>query len=327
MAVSPGFIPRILRISSRHVVHLHVGHAILPEITLLAAALRRFPYVAHFHIELAPSGPLGRALPLYKFLLLRPALRRASCVVALSDEVAADMGRRYGIPPERVLVMSNGVAPEFFSDRAGAAEPVHVDSERPLRLLFVGRLTRQKNVPRLFDAVALAKTPVELVIVGDGEDRAALEALARGAGLSNARFVGAKVGRELAEWHRWADVFVLSSDIEGGLPLVVLEAMAGGLPVIATDVAGISDTFGDAGLLAAPNPRSLAEAIDGIAADPELRMKVGGRNRERAEQYSWASRIVTLRELYRQVHPDYPGALDVEALRRLLEDGILESVV
>ncbi|MCK9925045.1 glycosyltransferase family 4 protein [Frankia sp. AgPm24] len=337
--LAPGFLPRILAVSDRHVVHLHMGHALLPEIVLLAAALRRFPYVAHFHIDADRSGRMGVLLPLYKALLLRPAIRRAACVIALSDKVALDMAREYAIPIERVLVMSNGVAPEFFADQPDAApEPTRTPEPtgatgatgataiagtpgRPLRLLFVGRLTRQKNVPRLLEALGSVRAPVELVVVGDGEDRETLEAQVTQLGLRNARLVGPETGDALARWHRWADVFVLSSDIEGGLPLVVLEAMAGGLPIIATDVAGVSDTFGDAGILAAPNADALAAAIDRMAADPELRAKAGARNRERAESFSWTRRIAVLLELYRQVHPDHDGHLDVAALRRLLTDG------
>ncbi|WP_163548671.1 glycosyltransferase family 4 protein [Candidatus Frankia nodulisporulans] len=321
--LAPGFLPRILAVSDRHVVHLHMGHALLPEIVLLAAALRRFPYVAHFHIDADRSGRMGVLLPLYKALLLRPAIRRAACVIALSDKVALDMAREYAIPLERVLVMSNGVAPEFFADQPDATpEPAAVAGTpgRPLRLLFVGRLTRQKNVPRLLEALGSVRAPVELVVVGDGEDRETLEAQVTQLGLRNARLVGPETGDALARWHRWADVFVLSSDIEGGLPLVVLEAMAGGLPIIATDVAGVSDTFGDAGILAAPNADALAAAIDRMAADPELRAKAGARNRERAESFSWTRRIAVLVELYRQVHPDHDGHLDVAALRRLLTD-------
>ncbi|MCM3883437.1 glycosyltransferase family 4 protein [Frankia sp. R82] len=318
--LAPGFLPRILAISRRHVVHLHMGHALLPEIVLLAAAVRRFPYVAHFHIDADRSGRMGILLPLYKALLLRPAIQRAACVIALSDRVAADMAREYAIPLERVLVMSNGVAPEFFAARPDPTPEPPQAADRPLRLLFVGRLTRQKNVPRLLEALGSVNAPVELVVVGDGEDREALEAQVTQLGLGNARLVGPKTGEELARWHRWADVFVLSSDIEGGLPLVVLEAMAGGLPIIATDVAGVSDTFGDAGILAAPNARSLATAIDRMAADPDLRAKASARNRERAESFSWTRRITVLLDLYRQVHPDHPDQLDVAALRQLRKD-------
>jgi len=322
--LAPGYLPRLLRISRDHVVHLHLGHALVPELVLLAALARRFPYVAHFHIDADQSGPLGVLLPVYKALFLRPVLRRASCVIALSEKVGAEMSRDYGVPAERVLVMSNGVAPEFFEEPELVEEPGGAHAEdvhtggRPVRLLFVGRLTRQKNVPRLLTAMTLVRTAVELVIVGDGEDRADVEAQVAALGLTQVRLVGVQVGRELAAWHRWADVFVLTSDVEGGLPLVVLEAMAGGLPVVATDVPGVSDTFGDAGVLAAPDPRSVAEAVDQLAGSPQLRRKVGARNRARAESFSWARRIETLRALYRQVHPDHPGDLDVAALRETL---------
>ena len=85
--------------------------------------------------------------------------------------------------------------------------------------------------------------------------RAMLEALCRELDLTGVRMVGSQTTKQLVDWYRWADAFVLPSDKEG-MPLAVLEAMASGLPVVATSVPGLRDTVGDDGILALPDPAS-----------------------------------------------------------------------
>jgi phosphatidylinositol alpha-mannosyltransferase len=167
-------------------------------------------------------------------------------------------------------------------------------------LLFVGRLSPQKNVPRLIDAVALATRPVELTIVGDGSERRPLEASAARRGLRNVRFVGAAHGDELAAYYRRADAFILASDKEG-MPLAVLEAMAAGLPVIATDVPGVRETVGDDGLVVTPSAPAVAAAIDRLASDRVLMARLANRSRARGSTAGWESRIDSLEALYEEV--------------------------
>src|SRR5258708_38502773 len=87
-----------------------------------------------------------------------------------------------------------------------------------------------------------------LTIVGDGEDREKLETLTKDLNLKNVTFEGKKYGEQLQEYYKNADVFVICSDQEG-MPLVVLEAMAAGLPIIGSDVAGIHELVEGSGIL------------------------------------------------------------------------------
>ena len=279
LSFMPTLLLRLLRLPRSAAVHVHVTQAYVAEMVWLAAVLRRRPFVAHFHGDVEPSGRLGALFVVYKRWILGRTLRAAEQVIVLSDHQVHFIAERYGVLRERLAVVPNAVGPEFF--REPSQTPDH---DGPFRLLWVGRLARQKNVSRLLEAVAAVSLPVELVIVGDGDQRAILEHVIRDLGLTTVRMVGAVYGEELVGWYRWADAFVLSSNSEG-MPLALLEAMASGLPIVGTDVPGIADTVGADALLAPPDPTALARGIERLILDPILRADLARRGYERAKRH------------------------------------------
>jgi glycosyltransferase involved in cell wall biosynthesis len=294
-ALSSGLVLRLLALPRDAIVHAHIAQAFVPEMVWLTSALRRRPFIVHFHLDVDPSGPAGVVLPAYKRWVLSPVLRRAAAVVALSQAQSAFLQERHGVDPRRITVIPNGVAWPFVRpDR-----PSSVVGE-PLRLLFVGRLDAQKNVVRLIDAMRHVTAPVVLVIVGDGEQRPRIAERLRGANLPNVRLVGAKTGAELHRWYEWAEAFVLPSDKEG-MPLVLLEAMAAGLALVATDVPGTRELVDGVGILAAPDPVALGTAIERVAADPVLRARLAAQSAACAGRHSWHSRLGDLESLYERV--------------------------
>lgn len=286
-------IVHLLRQPRRALVHVHIAQAYVPEMVRLAAWVRRRPYVAHFHLDCDPTGRFGWLFLLYKRWILGGSLRSAARVIVLSPAQSEFVRKSYGVAEERIVVMPNGVSDPFV--QAARAAPDHGGA---FRLLFVGRLSPQKNVQRLLRALPAISVPVELVVVGEGEQRTMLEALCRRLGLPRVSMVGFQTSAQLVDWYRWADAFVLPSDKEG-MPLALLEAMASGLPVVATDVPGIADTVGEDGILVAPDPEALAAAVDLLAADPALWHDLSRRGSARAGQLSWAARVEELRALYR----------------------------
>jgi glycosyltransferase involved in cell wall biosynthesis len=127
-----------------------------------------------------------------------------------------------------------------------------------------------------------------------------LERMADELGLSNVRFVGAMAGDELTAWYHWGDTLVMTSEKEGN-SLVLLEAMAAGLPIVAAAVVGVIDTVGDSGLLPQPDPASFAKAVDSVVADPELRRDLAWRSYQRAQQFPWSALLETLQDIYDDV--------------------------
>lgn len=302
--LSLGLLWRLLRVPRGAVYHAHVGLLVVPELTWLAARIRRRPFVAHFHMRVGPTSRLGRALlaPYDRWVTGR-VLRSADRVVALTEEQRGELAQAYAVEPTRVLVVPNGVSSPVRRPDA----PRRRDPSRPLRLLYVGRLSRQKNIPRLVRTLALlAEDDVEAVVVGSGEDQGVLrEALAGGA-LPHVRWVGTQRGRELSDWYDWADALVMTSDAEG-MPLVLLEAMMAGLPVVATDIEGVRRTADSAALLAPPDAAALAAGVRRLATEPHTYDALAAASWERGAAYSWESQIPRLTGLYAALAAERAG--------------------
>ncbi len=295
--ISPGLLFRLLMIPRNSVIHAHLTHAFLPEAIWLTSKLRRRPYIAHFHLDVDPSGPFGFLLRHYKRLIFGPVMRGASRVIALSADQATFLATAYGVSRCRLRVVPNGVSDRFF---ALARTPREQNAPGPLRLLFVGRLDQQKNVQRLLDAMATLVGVAELVVVGDGEDRERLTTFVGDAGLGHVRFVGTQRGEDLERWFRWADAFVLTSDREG-MSISLLEGMAAGLPIVATRVPGTVELLDGIGMLVEPSAEAVAAGIGRLAGDHDLRTALAGRSRLAGKEMSWPRRIDQLDDLYRNL--------------------------
>ena len=141
-AVAPGLLVRLFALPRDTVAYVHVASLLVPEVTALAARLRGYRTVMHFHLDVAPNGPLGRILEPYKTLAVGPALRHADRVVVLSDEQRRFVARRYAVAWDRIRVVPNGVSVRRLEPEAPWRDP-WPDAPDGLRVLFVGRLATQ----------------------------------------------------------------------------------------------------------------------------------------------------------------------------------------
>lgn len=211
--------------------------------------------------------------------------RGASHVVANSHGLAALARRSAGAVP--IAVIPNGVDTDRFTP---AADRPPSDT---VRLCFVGRLVRQKGLDTLLAALAKlpATAPWRLTLVGDGPARPELSTQADHLGLAErVHFAGWTIRDALPRLLVAHDLFVFPSRDEG-MPNAVLEAMAAGLPVIATAIAGNEELVlpDRTGLLVPPDdPDALADALDRCLGDAALRRAFGHAGRERAvREYAW----------------------------------------
>ena len=190
--------------------------------------------------------------------------RDAKFIVAISDYARSQL---LAILPVqdwlKVVVVRCGLS----LDDVPVPPPRIRESDDPLRVLCVGRLVPEKGQAILLQAVAelrRQKHACELILVGDGPDRGTLEELGRELGISDdIRFLGAVGQDEIHNWFEWADVFCLPSFAEG-LPVVIMEAMASGVPVVTTRITGIPELIehGVTGLLVPPGrPEAIAQAL------------------------------------------------------------------
>jgi len=258
-------------------LHNHFGDA-TGTVTLLAGVLAQVTYSITVHGPHIFFDPTHWAL--------REKVRRARFIVCISHYCrsqmmlfsdAADWGKlkivRCGVGTSRLL-----------------PAPTRAQAEK---LLYTGRLSVEKGLSVLFESLKVlsdAGRDYELTLVGDGVDRARLEALARDLAIDrHLVFAGYRSQDEVGEYLRRSDIFILPSFAEG-VPVSLMEAMVTGIPVIATNVGGVAELVESerTGLLVPPaDSAALAQAIARYQDDHELRRRVASNGRERViQQYN-----------------------------------------
>lgn len=280
------------------VLHAHAFGYFPTWAAATARRLRGTPLVV------TPHADPGRGLAfsrVYHRSMARATLRVADRLVAQSD-----VERRFllglGLDPERIVVLPTGIA---LDDFAGTARP---GSGEAVRFLYVGRLDlEQKGLDVLGRALtSLGRgTPVKMVFVGDDWGAlASLRSRVERAGIPDrVEFVVGAPRTRVLEEYRAADAFVLPSRFES-FPRALLEAMAAGLPIVATRVGGVPEMVaeGENALLVPPgDERGLADALRTLADDPGLRSRFGAASRRRAEAYDWDRLIPRYRALFEEL--------------------------
>lgn len=283
------------------IVHIHT--ALVPLVTLARAALlvvaarvRLRKVVLHVHsgkIQLWLTNSIRKTV-------VRVALAGANRVVAVSQ--GAHEALRSSVSPKRLRYVPNGVDVERF----GPPEQPH----DPPRVLYVGLLTPRKGVTDLFTASRMLLDrgiEHELVIAGGTPDEGPeAEAEVRAAAPSHAQLVGTRPHEEMIELYRSADVFCLPSWWEA-MPLTVLEAMATGVPVVATGVGDVPSMLGGGAageIVPVRNPPALANALEKFLTDAELRRRRGDEGRRRAaERYTLEANAGAVNAIYEELNP------------------------
>ena len=242
------------------------------------------PGLPHLHTEdgFGPDEVSGQK---WRRIATRRIVLRSATVVLPSATLFRIARDTWRLPTTRLCHIPNGIDLARFAPPDGRPESRRAAQEQVVGT--VATLRAEKNIERLLRAVAALRADglaCRLVVVGEGAERQRLEALALELGLAGAtEFTGGRA--DPSEAYRGFDVFALSSDTEQ-MPLSVMEAMASGLPVAATDVGDVRTMLGDAGA-ACVVPRDdalLAGAIARLLRDPALRARLGAANRARAER-------------------------------------------
>ncbi len=254
----------------------------------VAAALEVAPTVGVLHLDGDTGGGARRRE-------LAGLYHRMAAVLTPSSRGRDQLLRDFGLPPHRVHVVPNGV--DVPADPRGPAGNVVP------RIGGLGRLTEQKGFDVLLESVrslVARGVRLEVVIGGAGRDGERLAAAAAGLPV---RFCG--MVTDVRSFLSELDLFCLSSRREA-LPLVLLEAMAEGLPSVATDVGDVRTAVGDAAVVVPPgDPTALAEALAGLLHDPRARRDIAVRARRTAERSFDADRMAraTVAHLARFVGP------------------------
>ncbi len=264
-------------------------------------ALARLGYRArHIHME-DGFGPDETDTRKRRRNLARRALLSRSRVIVPSTTLKKIARERWKIPSANLQYIPNGIdCARFAKRRSGCQAAPWQGGSAPVVGIVAG-LRAEKNLARLIRATALLrdKSPIRLVIVGDGTQRTSLQSLAADLGIGeNVTFTGHIA--DPAHLYGSFDLFALTSDTEQ-MPYTVLEAMAAGLVVVATDVGDIKSMVSaeNAPLIVGRNDQAVADAILRAVKEPAFVRRVGAANQARARRhYDQSAMFAAYAELY-----------------------------
>jgi phosphatidylinositol alpha-mannosyltransferase len=285
------------------VVHVHCPISpILPLLAIESASDAGIPVVGTFHT----ASDSDRAIRLFRRPLRKFAARLGRAVAV--SEAARDYAARHF--PNDMTIVPNGVDLDRF--RPGADRLARYDDGVP-NLLFVGRFDPRKGLPELFaacDRLAREGASFRLILVGDGTLRREAERLSGGALRGRVHFEGRVAHDRLPAYYATADLFC--SPARGGesFGMVLLEAMALGVPVVATDLPGHRSvvTDGHDGLLVPRrDPAALAAALGRLLDDPDERRRLGGNGLRSAARFGWNQIAARLESIYESLLPARQG--------------------
>ena len=278
-----------LRAFRPDVLHAHEPEA--PSTSMWATLASRAPVVATFH-----SGAEGSRLFAVAAPLIRRVTRRISVRVAVSRAaerfVAARIGGSFQIVPNGVHVV-----------RFANSRPAQLGPGR--KLLFVGRLDERKGFAtavRAFASLAFERPDLRLIVVGDGPERSAIDGLSVDV-RDRISMLGTVANTDLPPYHAACDLYLGTSIGGESFGIVLVEAMAAGLPVVASDIPGYDEVVRDGvdGLLVSPrDPAALAAAAGSILDDPDLAARLSDAGRARARTFDWATVGAQLMACYEQ---------------------------
>ena len=311
-------LPRLARLEGFDVVHIHYPFIFGAELTLLARLRRRSrdaALIVHYKNRLLGGGPRGALFEAYEHSVAPTLIRAADRVLVLSEDHARSvpyLRRALERTPERLIEMPNGVDTEVFSpgtDASGLRERLGIGSG-DVAAAFVATLDRAHHFKRLDLAVAaLARAGsenVHLIVAGGGELLDGFRAAAADAGVGDrVHFLGRVPHAELPDVLRACDLFMLTTEPPESFGIVLIEALACGLPAIATDYPGVRAVIddGETGyLVPAGDADAVALTLDRmVALGPKGRSAIGAKGRQRCEQrWAWPALLDRMDDAYAQ---------------------------
>lgn len=275
------------------------------------------PHVVMFHTlaEAKNRHHLEEREPRYRLAGERAVAQEADRIICASDGEREMLRDLYGVPSARVSVIPCGVDMEKFQpmDRAAAKATLGLDLDVPV-LLFVGRIEPLKGINVLIRAAAQLEGRFQLLVVGgdakDARRKGELRRLAKEIGVAGKIVFADAVPHEgLANIYNAADICVVPSYYES-FGLVALEAMACGVPVVASRVGGLKETVQDGRtgyLVPWRCPEPFAERLDLLLTNEALRRNLGREARKAAEPYSWSAVAAQVEGAYHDLVSEYRG--------------------
>lgn len=303
-----GMLPTALTVERPDIIHVHTYRFFPSWLVPVLRLIRQVPVVMTSHSAFEPIRPAR--IDLFDRTWGKVILKAVDRIIALT-EIEKKYLTWLGADPDRIVIIPNAVDSSLLVYQPNIQRfRDEYDLKQTRIILFVGRIGLAKGLDTLVDAIpsvlAQSGSDVQFVLIGpDWGDRCVLEARARGLGVdANVLFTGALVGDQLIDAYHAAEVVVLLSRFDAS-PIVLVEAMAAGKPIIATHVGGIPDIVQDGvnGLLVEPGDAgAAASAINRILSDRGLAKRLGQAGKALVrEKYQWSQIAGQVASLYAEL--------------------------
>ena len=301
ITLSPWLSSRIKTVLDReHFDICHLHEPLMPMLCTTVLRLSNAPNVGTFH---ASGGK-----PWYSFgtpigkLILKKWFRKLDGKIAVSPPAREYVSKYF---PGEYTIIPNGVDTKYFSPDA---LPIEEFIDGKLNILFIGRMEKRKGLDYLLEAYKRVKLEMpnsRLIVVGPGiRLRHKYEKRVRRSGIKDVVFVGYASYRDLPRYYKTADIVCCPAIGWESFGIVLIEAMAVGKPVVASNIEGYASVLTDGveGLLAPPkNAEKLAEALISLMSDESLRQQLGANGWRRATEYSWENVAQRILDYYVRV--------------------------
>ena len=300
------FTPSLMKhLRGFDLIHLHYPYIFGADLTMAASRLYHIPVVATYHNDLLGGGWKGLLFKLYNHINQRLILRDLRRIMATTRDYADHclLGNIAKVPISAVPI---AVDPSFLERLEILGTPLKPN--KPY-VLFVGAMDNAhqfKGIPVLLDAMAMLKSDLDLILVGDGPVREEYASYAKTRHLENVHFRGRVRTENLLETYTRALVTVLpSTNSTEAFGLVLLESWANKTPVIATNIPGVRELVSDQhdGYLVPPaDPEALAESIARMVHDPVRAQEMGEAGyRKVCTKYTWDRVVDQIESVYHEV--------------------------
>ncbi|MFH0828685.1 MAG: glycosyltransferase family 4 protein [Candidatus Kerfeldbacteria bacterium] len=283
---------------------VHIQCPVDPGLPLIASRAMRSPKVGTHH-----SYRDNHVFSDLIFRVFRPvfddAVRKISCHIAVSPSAEASCRRYY--PNVNITVIPNGIDITRFSP---SVQPMLNRDDGTFTVLFVGRMDPRKGAKYLFGALPYLEERLQkyrVLVVGSGWMKKYYDTYIPFALRRRVTFAGFASPEDLPRYYRSADIYCSPATGGESFGIVLLEAMASGVPIVASDIDGYRHvlTEGREGVFCRPrDPRSIADRIIELAQDDKRRQQLGSAGRKTAEQYDWKRITGMIERMYRTVTSD-----------------------